>query len=119
MLQSVDEDYMASDELTPAEKAAIRWAEVVTLKLYQAEPGRPSQSPEAMASLKEHYRDDQIVELTLAIGHFNFWNRFTDSLEIDLEDYSLRNKFGKSTVIDLDDYTAFMKDCWWNNRGEK
>lgn len=106
---------MASDDLSPEEKAAIRWAEVVTLKLYQPEPGRPSQSPEAMAALKEHFRDDQIVELTLAICHFNSWNRFTDSLEIDLEDHSEQSKFGKSTSIDVDDYKAFMKSCWWND----
>jgi uncharacterized protein YfeS len=92
---------------------------VVTDKLYQAGPGRPSQSPEAMATLKKYFSDDQIVELTLAIGHFNFWNRFTDSLEIDLEDHKVQNKFGKSTVIDVNDYKSFMNDCWWNDKNEE
>jgi hypothetical protein len=72
-----------------------------------------SQSPEAMAALKKHFRDDEIVELNLAIGYFNFWNRFTDSLEIDLEDKSLRGKFGKLTVIDPNDCKEFMNSCWW------
>ena len=103
LIQAINEDYMATDELSPAEKAAVRWAEVVTLKQYQPAPGVPSQSPEAMAALKKHFRDDEIVELTLAIGYFNFWNRFTDRLEFDLEDKSLRGTFGKSTVIDPND----------------
>jgi alkylhydroperoxidase family enzyme len=113
LIQAINEDYMATDELSPAEKAAVRWAEVVTLKQYQPAPGVASQSPEAMAALKKHFRDDEIVELTLAIGYFNFWNRFTDSLEIDLEDKSLREKFGKLTVIDPNDYKEFMNSCWW------
>lgn len=109
---------MASNEFTDAEKAAIRWAEVVTEKLYQDAPGRPSQRPEAVASLKKHFSDEQIVELTLAIGHFNFWNRFTDSLEIDLETDTVQSKFKKSTKIDKNDYIAFMRDCWWNKDKE-
>ena len=32
LIQAINEDYMATDELSPAEKAAVRWAEVVTLK---------------------------------------------------------------------------------------
>jgi alkylhydroperoxidase family enzyme len=105
---------MASDGLDDAEKAALRWAEILTLKLYQAEPGRPSQSPEAMADLKKHFSDGQIVELTLASAYFNFWNRFTDSLQIDLEEEKTRDLFEKSKTIDPADYIAFMKDCWWN-----
>ena len=69
----------------------------------------------AMAKLKAHFDNEQIVELTLAIGHFNFWNRFTDSLEIDLEDEKTREKFDKSTNINKKDYVEFMRSCWWNN----
>ena len=67
-----------------------------------------------MAELKNYYTSEQIVELTIVIGHNNFWNRFTDSLEIDMESDELRDKFKKSTNVDIEDYTNFMKDCWWN-----
>ena len=119
MLAEVDENYMGSSQLTEAEKAVLYWAEVVTEKLYQDAPGRPSQRPMAIAKLKKHFDSEQIVELTLAIGHFNFWNRFTDSLEIDLEDEKTRNKFDKSTKIDKNDYMNFMRSCWWNNDEER
>ena len=119
MLAEVDENYMGSSQLTEAEKAVLYWAEVVTEKLYQDAPGRPSQRQMAMAKLKKHFDSEQIVELTLAIGHFNFWNRFTDSLEIDLEDEKTRNKFDKSTKIDKNDYMDFMRSCWWNNDEER
>lgn len=115
LLIEVDENYMESHQLTDAEKAVLYWAEVVTEKLYQDAPGRPSQRPMAMAKLKAHFDNEQIVELTLAIGHFNFWNRFTDSLEIDLEDEKTRGKFDKSTNINKKDYMEFMRSCWWNN----
>ena len=80
LLAEVDENYMQSNLLTEAEKAVLYWAEVVTEKLYQDAPGRPSLRSAAVTKLKKHFDNEQIVELTLAIGHFNFWNRFTDNL---------------------------------------
>ena len=114
MLEAVDGDYPTSNLFSSDEKAALRWAEIVTLKLYQSVPGRPSQSPDAMAELKKYFTSEQIVELTIVIGHNNFWNRFTDSLQIDMESDELQEKFKKSTSVNIDDYTDFMKDCWWN-----
>ena len=114
LLEAVDGDYPTSNLFSSDEKAALRWAEIVTLKLYQSVPGRPSQSPDAMAELKKYFTSEQIVELTIVIGHNNFWNRFTDSLEIDMESDELQEKFKKSTSVNIDDYTDFMKDCWWN-----
>tara|TARA_Y100000746_G_C15383417_1_gene399124 strand:+ start:793 stop:999 length:207 start_codon:yes stop_codon:yes gene_type:complete len=67
-----------------------------------------------MAELKKYFSSEQIVELTIVIGHNNFWNRFTDSLEIDMETDELQEKFKKSTKVNIEDYTNFMKDCWWN-----
>ena len=107
-----------SSLLNEDEKAALRWAEVVTLKLYQAGPGRKSERPEAVKKLKQYFSDPQIVELTITIGHFNFWNRFTDSLEIDLEDPKLNSKFKKSANIDVKSYKSFMQDCWWNSAND-
>jgi alkylhydroperoxidase family enzyme len=36
--------------------------------------------PAALDELKQHFNDDQIVELTLAISIANFTNRFNDAL---------------------------------------
>ena len=67
-----------------------------------------------MAELKNYFTSEQIVELTIVIGHNNFWNRFTDSLEINMESDELQDKFIKLTNVNIEDYTSFMKDCWWN-----
>jgi hypothetical protein len=114
-VEALKGDYLNSEFFTSAEKAAMRWAEVLTLKQYQGSPGHKPQSPEAMAELKEHFDEAQIVEITMVSGFFNFWNRFTDGLQIDLEDDSLMNLIKKSTRVDPVDYVAFMRDCWWNH----
>ena len=62
-----------------------------------------------MAELKNYFTSEQIVELTIVIGHNNFWNRFTDSLEIDMESDELQDKFKKSTNVNIEDYTSFYE----------
>ena len=119
VLDSVNGDYLGSNHFSGGEKAALRWAEIVTLKLYHSEPGRPSQSPEAMAELKRYFNYEQIVELTIVIGHNNFWNRFTDSLEIDLEEHDAQEKFKKFTNITIKNFTDFMNDCWRNEKKKR
>ena len=93
----------------------MHWAEVLTLKKYQGTPGQPGKGDEAMTALKKHYDEAQIVELTMVSGFFNFWNRFTDGLRIDIEEDPTMNLFSKSTTVDPADYVAYMKDCWWND----
>ncbi|NNE85118.1 MAG: carboxymuconolactone decarboxylase family protein [Alphaproteobacteria bacterium] len=111
MIAAIEGDFQASDLFTPAEKAAIKWAEVVTEKTYRGE------NPQAMPELKAHYSDAQIVEITMVSCTFNFWNRFTDSLQIDIEEAPVMDRFTKSATIDPADYVAFMCDCWWNKPG--
>jgi hypothetical protein len=103
-----------SDLFTVEEKAAMRWAEVMTDKLYQGGPGKPPQHHAAMDELKKYYNESQIVELSFVSGFFNFWNRFTDILEVDIEQGSLMTSFSKSSAINPDDFAAYMRDCWWN-----
>ncbi|HIE83185.1 MAG TPA: carboxymuconolactone decarboxylase family protein, partial [Dehalococcoidia bacterium] len=100
---------MNSDSFTPEEKAAMRWAEVMTNKLYQGAPGNPPQHHAALEELKKYYNEAQIVELSFVSGFFNFWNRFTDILEIDIEQGSLMTDFSKSTAINPDEFTAYMR----------
>lgn len=105
-IAAIDGDYRNSAFFTPAEKAAIAWAECLTEKTYR-------QHPEAMTELKKYYNEAQIVEITMVSGFFNFWNRFTDSLQIELEADQVVGNIKKSKVVDLDAYVAFMRDGWW------
>jgi uncharacterized peroxidase-related enzyme len=57
------------------EKATLLYAERVTRGASGIREG-------AMLDLKQHYSDDQIVELTLTICIANFTNRFNDALMI-------------------------------------
>ena len=111
LIAAIDGDFEASDLFTPAEKAAINWAEVLTEKAYRGE------NPQAMPELKKHYNDAQIVEITMVSCFFNFWNRFADGLQIDIEEAPVMERFTKSKTIDPADYVDYMCDCWWNKPG--
>ena len=109
MIAEIEGDYQNSDMFTPDEKAAIKWAEVLTEKTYR-------ENPQAMLELKKHFNEAQIVEISMVSGFFNFWNRFADGLQIDIEDDPVMNLFTKSTSVNKDDYVDFMRDCWWNEK---
>ena len=87
----------------------------MTLKQYQGAPGRPPQHRAALEELKKYYSTTQIVELTHSVGFSNYWNRFTDILEIDLEDQASVDKGKHGAVIDVDQYVDYMSTCWWND----
>ena len=72
-----------------------------------------SQNDAEMAELKRHFNEAQIIEITMVSGFFNFWNRFVDSLQVDVEQRDVGKLFAKSVSIDPDAYTAYMRDCWW------
>jgi len=55
---------------TPRERAALAWTESLTLLSQQ---GAPQAQFEA---LREQFTDKEVVDLTLAIGTINAWNRF-------------------------------------------
>lgn len=63
---------------TEQEKAALHFAEEVTRQ------GEPTLS--GFAALKQHFRPDQMVELTFLVGFWNMWNRFTETFKMDLEE---------------------------------
>ena len=114
MIAAVSGDYQNSEHFSASEKAAMKWAEVMTEKQYQGSPGKSPEHREALEQLKKYYNNEQIVEIAFTSGFFNFWNRFTDSFEIDIEDNPVMALFKKSTTINPDDYVAYMRDCWWN-----
>ena len=107
-IEAISQDYPSSDYFSPAEKAAIHWAECLTERTYK-------RHPEAMAQLKLYFYDAQIVEVTMISGFFNFWNRFTDALEIDIESSDSVGNIQRSKTVDVEDYIKYMRDCWWND----
>ena len=58
---------------TVRERAALRWTDAVTLV---GETGVPD---EDYAAVKEHFSDTDIVNMTVAIGTINLWNRLAVS----------------------------------------
>lgn len=67
-------------EFTPAEGAAIRFAEEMTFD--------PAKVPdETFGELRKHWDERQIVEITAVAGLFNYFNRFNNALETDLTKY--------------------------------
>ena len=107
-IEAISQDYPSSDYFSPAEKAAIHWAECLTERTYK-------RHPEAMAQLKLYFNDAQIVEVTMISGFLNFWNRFTDALEIDIESSDSVGNIQRSKTVDVEDYIKYMRDCWWND----
>jgi len=111
-IEAIEGDYQASDLFTPAEKAAMAWAEYLTERSYR-------QHPEAMPELKKHFTEPQIVEITMVSGFFNFWNRFVDSLQVDLEPERMVGNIKRSKVVDIDQYVDFMRDGWWREQARE
>jgi alkylhydroperoxidase family enzyme len=71
-------DSMRSPELDDRQKAAIRWAEAVTLMQARDDDA-------AFAAMKQHFSEKQIVELTVFCGMWNYSNRLCEALHVDLE----------------------------------
>jgi alkylhydroperoxidase family enzyme len=59
---------------SPRERAALAWAEAVN-----AIPHRTPSDAE-FAELREHFKDNEIAELTFAIGAIRAWNMLNASL---------------------------------------
>jgi alkylhydroperoxidase family enzyme len=79
-------DYMASPDLDARQKAALRWAEAVTLM-------QARDDDDAFAAMKRHFTEQQIVELTVFCGMWNYSNRLCEALHVDLERPDKRIEF--------------------------
>jgi alkylhydroperoxidase family enzyme len=80
--------YMASPDLDDRQKAAVRWAEVVTNMTARDDDA-------AFAGMKQHFTEKQIVELTVFCGMWNYSNRLCEALHVDLERPDKRIEFQK------------------------
>ena len=50
--------------------------------------------------LKQHFSEEQIVELTLRIALCGFFNRFNDALQIGMEDGVLEDMLTRGSTLD-------------------
>jgi uncharacterized peroxidase-related enzyme len=71
------EAWEASGAFTPAEKAALAFAEQMTRDAKRVDDA-------LWAELASHYTDSEIVELASVIGLFNYFNRFNDALQVEI-----------------------------------
>ncbi len=72
------DDYMASPLFDERQKAALRWAEVVTNMTARDDDA-------AFAAMQRHFSEKQIVELTVFCCMWNYSNRLCEALHVDLE----------------------------------
>lgn len=63
-------------DFTEREKAALRFAEKMTLDPHGVDDAQWQQ-------LRQHFDEGEVVELAAAIGLFNYFNRFNDALRME------------------------------------
>jgi len=64
-------------ELEPDERAALRFAEEMSL--------RPREIPESVwDELRRHFDEGEVVEIAAVAALFNGFNRFNDALEVEI-----------------------------------
>lgn len=76
--EALQGDYRRADCFDDRDKAVLAWTEAVTQNTAQRDS-------KAFEDLRRHFTDAEIVELTMVICHFNGMNRFTASLQLELE----------------------------------
>ena len=95
-------DYRTSALFNAKEKAAIAWAEAMTLNTAKRDDS-------VWNELRGLFTDAEIVEISLASGLFNMINRLNDSFrtELEPEEYNRRQHGAVGvTAAALDDYAC-------------
>jgi len=78
MLHGVRSDGVAGLEpFEPAWRAALRYADTMTL-------GGGEVPDPVYAELAAHWDEGQVVEITEVIGLFNYFNRLTNALRVEI-----------------------------------
>lgn len=99
---------MQSELLSEREKAAVLWAEHVTLNTAR----NRDDVFEIVAAL---FDEAEIVEITLMSCFFNLFNRFVDSLNVPIEVSNEVDKIKKSLHLDPDkvkNYYQTVVETW-------
>ncbi|HEV7393489.1 MAG TPA: hypothetical protein VGO08_17755 [Burkholderiales bacterium] len=99
---ALDTAYRDTELFNAREKAAIAWAEAMTLNTAKRDDA-------VWATLRRHFNDAEIVEISLASAMFNMINRLNDSFrtELESEDYNRRQHGAVGvTAAALDKYAC-------------
>jgi uncharacterized peroxidase-related enzyme len=102
------DDYLQSKTLSDSEKAAVQWAEAVTLNT-------AAKRDSLFATMKRLFTDEEIVDLTMVCAMFNMINRLTDSLRVPLEQPDEIDLIKPSLHLDpagVQDYISWMAQFW-------
>lgn len=102
------DDYMTSELLTAREKAALLWAEHVTLNTAK-------HRDDVFEQVSAEFSEAEIVELTMLCSFRNMRNRFHDSLQLDLDPPSGAESVGRGSQVDpakFKNYLQTLLDNW-------
>lgn len=97
-----DDGYRESPLFSEREKAALRWAEAMTLNTAKNDDA-------VWDEMRRLFSDAEIVEISLAAGMFNMINRLNDSFrtELEPEEYNRRQHGAVGVTRDaLDEYAC-------------
>ncbi len=84
---------MDSPHLNAREKAAVLWAEHVTLNTARSRD-------DVFDIVRQQFNETEIIDLTLVCCYFNMFNRITDSLKMPIEIQSEVDKIKASVNLD-------------------
>ena len=84
------------------EKAAVLWAEHVTKNTARSRD-------DIFDHVRSIFSEQEVVELTMISGLFNFRNRYMDSLQIPLEPIEEINKNKKTGRLDTNKLKAYLE----------
>ena len=96
------DDYRDSALFNEREKAAMWWAEAMTLNTAKSDP-------KVWAEMRRLFSDAEIVEISMITGMFNMINRLNDSFWTELEsaEYNSRQHGAIGVAVDaLDAYAC-------------
>lgn len=85
-IDAVRGDYATSPHLSEPQRCAVQWAQAVTEMTAKADDA-------LFGRMNQHFSDQQIVELTVLVGMWNYSNRLTQALHIELEPEGCRLRF--------------------------
>ena len=93
---------MESNVLSDREKAAVLWAEHVTLNTARSRD-------DVFEAVAAQFTEPELVELTLMSGFFNMFNRLMDSLRVDIEPQSDVDKIQRSLHLEPAKVKAYVE----------
>ena len=108
------DDYRSSALFNEREKAAMAWAEAMTLNTAKRDTAVGEET-------RRLFSDAEIVEISLITGMFNMINRLNDSFwtELESEEYNRRQHGAVGVTVDaLEDYACRICSCKDAGRAE-